>query len=146
MDSPGSKSSRLVFILMFIAILALGLLLLSNYDPLSENQNSPDEQSQQQNDVNSPQTPKSDIVFLGPQNIADMVETVSTGIVNIETSMVVETRGNSYFNDPFFRQFFGDLIVPPGQNIQKGIGTGFIISEDGYVITNQHVIDEAQSI
>ncbi|MGI6453819.1 MAG: S1C family serine protease [Syntrophomonadaceae bacterium] len=147
MNSPGSRSSRLGFILVFLAIIALGLLLLSNYHILPENRNSQEQQSQQQqNEANPQETPKSNIIFLGPQNIADMVETVSAGIVNIETSTVVETRGNSYFNDPFFRQFFGDLIVPPGPNVQQGIGTGFIISEDGYVVTNQHVIDEAQKI
>lgn len=84
------------------------------------------------------------IVIMGPTNIADMVEKVSPAVVNIETS-VSSSYSNPIFNDPFFRQFFGDSFQPK-TNIRQGIGTGFVISEDGYVITNQHVIDKADRI
>lgn len=83
-------------------------------------------------------------VVLGPMNIADMVERVSPAVVNIETSVVVKSGRDLYFNDPFFRQFFGDAT--PRQNIEQGIGSGFIISKDGYILTNQHVIEGASSI
>ena len=49
--------------------------------------------------------------------------------------------------DPFeeyFRRFFGDM--PERQYKQRGLGTGFIISEDGYVVTNNHVISKAEDI
>lgn len=85
-------------------------------------------------------------VIIGPTNIADMVEKVSPAVVNIETSAVVSSGNDVYFNDPFFRQFFGNNAPRPRQNVQKGIGTGFIISADGYVLTNQHVIDNATTI
>ncbi|NLB87977.1 MAG: trypsin-like serine protease, partial [Syntrophomonadaceae bacterium] len=84
------------------------------------------------------------IVIMGPTNIADMVEQVSPAVVNIETS-ASSNYGSSIFNDPFFRQFFGDSFQPK-TNIKEGIGTGFVICEDGYVITNQHVIDKADKI
>ncbi|PKM76840.1 MAG: peptidase S1 [Firmicutes bacterium HGW-Firmicutes-15] len=85
-------------------------------------------------------------VIIGPTNIADMVEKVSPAVVNIETSAVVGSANDAFINDPFFRQFFGNNAPKPRQNVQKGIGTGFIISADGYVLTNQHVIDNATTI
>jgi Do/DeqQ family serine protease len=85
-------------------------------------------------------------VIIGPTNIADMVEKVSPAVVNIETSSVVANGHDVYFNDPFFRQFFGNNAPKPRQNLQKGIGTGFVISTDGYVLTNQHVINNATTI
>lgn len=84
-------------------------------------------------------------ITIGPTNIADMVETVSPSVVNIETKTVV--NGNDvFFENEFFREFFGGRDISPRQNVQTGVGTGFIINEEGYVLTNQHVIDNAFEI
>ncbi|HEX3011307.1 MAG TPA: trypsin-like peptidase domain-containing protein, partial [Syntrophomonadaceae bacterium] len=85
---------------------------------------------------------------VGTTGVADMVEKAGPAVVNIETQIKVNSGyDNSYFNDPFFRQFFGNRIqIQPQQQYEQGIGTGFLISSDGYVLTNQHVIENASSI
>jgi Trypsin-like serine proteases, typically periplasmic, contain C-terminal PDZ domain len=85
-------------------------------------------------------------ITMGPSSIADMVAKVSPAVVNIETTVVVPSSTDVFFNDPFFRQYFGNNSIKPQQNIQKGIGSGFLISDNGYILTNQHVIDNASTI
>lgn len=83
-------------------------------------------------------------VNIGPTNIADMVEKVGTAVVNIETRVSVTTN-NPFFNDPFFREFFGDSMRQRTQ-VRTGIGTGSIITDTGYILTNYHVVEGAESI
>ncbi len=80
-------------------------------------------------------------LILGPVDIADMVEIVSPSVVNVEASRKV-SGNSSFYNDPFFKQFFGDS----NPNIENSIGTGFVIGRNGHIATNQHVIDGAEEI
>jgi Do/DeqQ family serine protease len=89
-------------------------------------------------------TAGSTAVNIGPTNIADMVEKVSTAVVNIETRVSVTTN-NPFFNDPFFREFFGSSMQPRTQ-VETGIGTGSIITDTGYILTNYHVVQGADSV
>jgi len=82
-------------------------------------------------------------VTADPLTIPDIVAKVAPSIVNINTT--APGVSNPLFDDPAFREFFGG-IVPPGSSLQRGLGTGFIVSEDGLIITNEHVVNGAEKI
>jgi S1-C subfamily serine protease len=96
-----------------------------------------------------------------PNNIAQIVQNSSPAVVKIETLVKPRSSrsssGNSLFDDPIFRQFFGgDGSSQPSQPQQDpsgnqalqpvGMGSGFIFEKTGYILTNEHVIDGADEI
>lgn len=75
--------------------------------------------------------------------ITKAISKVSASIVGINVEEVREVR-DPFFNDPFFRQFFGE--TGPQKQVVRGLGSGFLISEDGYILTNDHVAGNATKI
>ena len=77
---------------------------------------------------------------------ADAVEKAAPAVVNIFTQKLVTERVHPLLEDPLFRHFFGNNQGTPRQRLESSLGSGVIISPEGYILTNNHVIEAADEI
>ena len=87
----------------------------------------------------------------GAASYADAVARAAPAVVNIFTTKILTQRVSPLFNDPFFRQFFGDALddVLGGRVMKRrenSLGSGVMVDSRGYVVTNHHVIEGADEI
>jgi serine protease Do len=97
-----------------------------------------------------------DQVAMVPANFPELAELARPGVVNIRTERTIQGGGRvfrHFFGDPFggrrhpFEEFFGPFSEQPQRDYrQRSLGSGFIIDEEGYIVTNNHVIDNADQI
>jgi len=83
----------------------------------------------------------------GPASYAGAVNMAAPAVVNIFTTKVYRQSVSPIFNDPFFRHLFGDALR--GQNhelMENSLGSGVIVDSKGYIVTNNHVIADADQI
>lgn len=130
--------------LTFLSLILLGGVLATAGSYLSWNPNSPLRQVAVAQTPFMPQptaiTPAGD-----PNFVSNVVDRVGTAVVRINSSRTVRSQAPDA--DPFSQRSFGSQAPDqPQQQIERGIGSGFIVGGDGRIITNAHVVDGADTV
>jgi serine protease DegS len=135
----------IVFIFQFVTIgLAAAFVILYLYPQF----NADEQQEHEQRVIEVKEAPLNNGIASPPSSssYADAVEKAAPAVVNVFTQKLVTERVHPLMEDPLFRHFFGDNQGNSRQRLESSLGSGVIISSEGYILTNNHVIEAADEI
>ena len=82
----------------------------------------------------------------GPVSYADAVRLAAPSVVNVYATKITRTKRHPLLDDPLFKRFFGEQADQPTTKRENSLGSGVIVDDNGYVLTNNHVINAASEI
>ncbi|KYC43699.1 peptidase S1 [Scytonema hofmannii PCC 7110] len=145
-----SWKKRKAYFLLSLVSIAVGVLSgcqtdLSQPIAPSETSSPTSANNEAQNQSDRPLTPTAE----GTNFVVEVVKKVSPAVVQINTARTIKTQVPQLpgvFNDPFFRRFFGEVPIQPQERVVRGLGSGFVIDSSGRILTNAHVVNNADTV
>jgi len=136
-------TSALVVAGFAAGMVVTGRLRIANTSSANTGVAEPATSAEPQARATAPTPPPASAPFAGAPDFTKIAGQAVKGVANISSLQVVRRQNSPFENDPFFQYFFGDQDVSGSRDRRSmSLGSGVIISPDGYIVTNNHVVGE----